>query len=235
MSLPKISHPLFDAIIPSNSQKVKLRPMLVREEKILLMAKQSESNTDIFNAIYQVVNNCIQDTKTKIEKLTLFDIEYLYLKIRAFSVNNVAKQRYKDTEDDKTYEFEVDLNGIEIIFPEGPEKAIKINDKLTILMQYPPASLYADKMILRDKDHLDDNLMLACIDKIYEGDKVYNVKDADKKEYADFLENLPIPVSNKMKDFINNLPSFKHEFKYTNGNGTERIIKLTSVIDFFIF
>lgn len=235
MALPKIEHPLFDVVIPSTKQKIKCRPMLVKEEKILLIAKQSTAPTDIFNAIYQVVNNCVVDPKFKIEKVAMFDIEYIYLKIRAFSVNNIAKQRYEDTEDGKTYEFEVDLDKMEINFNKDIGKVIEVNDKVAILMQYPPSSLYADPNILRDSNNIDTTVMLACIEKVSEGDKLYPIKDSEKEEFKEFLENLPINVSNKIKEFINNLPSFSHEFKYTNANGSERVIKLSSVIDFFIF
>lgn len=235
MSLPQIDHPLVDLVIPSTKQKTKCRPMLVKEEKILLMAKQSDVPTDIFNAIYQIVNNCIVDKKTNIEKLALFDIEYLYLKIRAFSVNNIARQRYIDNDDQNEYEFEVDLDKVEMKYPENVDKNIKVNDKITIIMKYPPSSLYSDKKILANQDTIDTTLMISCIDKICEGDKMHDVKDSEKDQFEEFIDNLPIHVSNKIKEFVNNLPTLYHEIKYTNKKGDERVIKLASVIDFFIF
>jgi hypothetical protein len=237
VALPKIEHPLFDVIIPSTKQKIKCRPMLVKEEKILLMAKQSEHDSDIYNAIYQVVNNCIVDKKTKIDNLAIFDIEYLYLKIRAFSVNNVAKQRYIDQEDQKTYEFEVNLEKLELQFPKDISNIVEVNDKVSILLKYPPAALYSQKEILRDKENLDTKILISCIDKITEGDKMFKMGYGQEgtDEFVEFFDNLPINASNKVKEFANTLPSFEHVIEYTNTKGTKRVIKLTSVTDFFIF
>jgi len=118
MALPKITHPMFDVIIPSTKTKIKIRPMLVKEEKILLMAKNGEEETEILAAVNQVVNNCIITDGIDVDKLALFDVEYLFVKIRAVSVSNVSKVSYKDNEDEKIYDFEVDLNNVEVKFPE---------------------------------------------------------------------------------------------------------------------
>lgn len=102
-------------------------------------------------------------------------------------------------------------------------------------MKYPPASLYNDKDFLADKENMDTSILIRCIDKIMEGEKMFDIKDAEKGQYDEFIENLPIPVFNKMKEFVNNLPGLYHKITYTNGAGNERVIELTSVIDFFIF
>ena len=106
MSLPKINYPLFDVVIPSTQQKAVFRPFLVKEEKILLIAQQSGNDTEIIRAIKQILVNCLQDT-IDVDSLAVFDLEYLFLKLRAKSVNNIVKLSYRDTEDDTIYDFKV--------------------------------------------------------------------------------------------------------------------------------
>ena len=118
MTLPKISYPTYTIKVPSTKKNVKFRPFLVKEEKLLLMAKESENNADILQSIKQIVNNCCLDENFDNEKLTIFDLEYIFIKLRAFSVDNIVKVSYKDEEDGQNYDFEVDLNSVEIDFPE---------------------------------------------------------------------------------------------------------------------
>ena len=190
MTLPKISYPTYTIKVPSTKKNVKFRPFLVKEEKLLLMAKESENNADILQSIKQIVNNCCLDENFDNEKMTIFDLEYIFIKLRAFSVDNIVKVSYKDEEDGQNYEFEVDLNAVEVEFPEKNENNIKISDTFGILMKYPSASLYEDKDFLNlDKDYLFE-LIVRCIDKIYEGDNVFEAKNYTMKDLGDFLENL---------------------------------------------
>jgi len=126
MALPKIQSPTFEVIIPSINKTVLFRPFLVKEEKILLMAQQSNDDKDIIKAIKQVVNNCCLDDKLDIDKLATFDLEYLFLKLRARSVNNVVEILYKDAEDEKEYKFSINLDDVEVTMPKKSEKNIKI-------------------------------------------------------------------------------------------------------------
>ena len=121
MSLPKIEHPIFKIKIPSSKREVRFRPFLVKEEKILLIAKTSEQENDILLAIKQVVNNCALDD-LNIDKLALFDVEYLFLRIRAQSVNNIVSVTYRDNEDPMDYDFDIDLNNVNVVFPLNLEK-----------------------------------------------------------------------------------------------------------------
>jgi hypothetical protein len=164
----------------------------VKEEKLLLMAKESQNQSDILVAIKQIINNCILDTKIDINRLALYDIEYVFLKLRAVSVDNIVKVAYKDTEDNKIYEFEIDLNEIQIISPENASNNIKITENAGIIMRYPPASLYDDEEFLKlDKDYMFE-LIVRCVDKVYLGEEVYDAKQYKKKQLDDFLDNLDI-------------------------------------------
>ena len=235
MTLPKISYPTYTIKVPSTKKNVKFRPFLVKEEKLLLMAKESENNADILQSIKQIVNNCCLDENFDNEKLTIFDLEYIFIKLRAFSVDNIVKVSYKDEEDGQNYDFEVDLNAVEVEFPEKNENNIKITDTFGILMKYPSASLYEDKDFLNlEKDYLFE-LIIRCIDKIYEGDNVFEAKNYTMKELGDFLENLDSKTFVSVQNFLMNSPKLLHVMKYKNSLGNEKEIRLSSLNDFFTF
>lgn len=231
--LPKIDHPIFKIKVPSLKKDHSFRPFLVKEEKVLLMAKESQNNSDIFSAIKQVVVNCSLDKNLDIDKLAIFDLEYIFLKIRAFSVDNIVKISYRDNEDNKIYNFDIDLNQIEIKYPEKTIDKIEINKSSGLIMKYPPASLYSDKDFLStEKDHYF-KLILKCVDKIYVGEEIYEVKDVSTKELEDFIENLSVNVFKQVNDFLTNTPRIEHIVSYTNDQGNKREIYLSSLNDFF--
>lgn len=235
MPLPKINHPLFDVTIPSTNKQIKIRPMLVKEEKILLMAKSGGDPKDALSAVKQVVNNCILDESIDIDDLTTFDIEYLFLKIRAYSISNVSKVSYIDSEDEETYEFEVNLDDVIVKFPEDIKKNIKINDDIVVVMKYAPASLMTNEDFTNiDVNKYFDMLIAYCVDKMYEGDEVFNLDDVSKEELQQYLENEFDPLSyDKLRQFVMNMPRLHYEINYTNSKGTERKILMTSLVDFF--
>ncbi len=234
MPLPKIEYPITEIEVPSMKKKFKFRPMLVKEEKILLMAKVSEDDTDIFNAVRQVVNNCCVDTGVDIDKVSIFDLEYLFLKLRSISIGNTTEVSFRDNEDEKVYDFTIDLDQIEVQFPKDIEKTIKISDTAGFTLRYPPATLYADKEFLKlEANKIFDKLVIECVDKIFDGEQIYESSLYQKKELEEFIEGLPMKAYDKIRDFFNNVPSMKHEITYTNSNGTERKITLRNLNDFF--
>ena len=230
--LPKIHHPIFEFTVPSNKIVTKFRPFLVKEEKILLMAKSSEDRADILRAIKQVVNNCAIDN-FDVDKLTLFDLEYLFLKLRSISVDNTVKVSYRDNDDQKVYDFVIDLSSIEVKFPENVESIIKISDDMGIVMRYPSASIFDDRTYFRAGDDAYYELVLRCIDKIYDSDNVYQATDYSKEDLEKFLDDCGIAVFNQIQTFMNNVPKLYHRLNYTNSNGKDRVIELTSLTDFF--
>ena len=235
MSLPKIDQPIHNINVPSMKKKFPFRPFLVKEEKLLLMAKESQTPSDILGAIKQVVNNCCLEPKLVVEKLPIFDLEYLFLKLRSLSVDNVVKITYKDFEDEKEYNFEIDLNKVEVKFPEKNSENIKISNKSGIVMRYPTASLYDDKEFTSlEKDYMFE-LIVRCIDKIYYEDDIYEAKDYKKQELVEFLENLNVATFEKILEFLTNVPKIHHEILYTNSKGTERKIEFNSLNDFFMW
>jgi hypothetical protein len=233
MALPKIKHPTYEFVIPSTKKKEVFRPFLVREEKILLIAKSSDDPTESFRAIKQIVNNCCLDDRFDVDKLTIFDLEYLFLQLRAVSVNNIVKVSYRDNEDQKVYDFEIDLKSIEVEFPENIEKVIQVNDTVGIMMKYPSASLFDDKEYFKAGNEAFYELIVRCIDKIYDGEDLFDPKDYQPKEIEQFLDDCGIEVFEKIQKFMNSNPRLYHKLTYRNANDKERVIELTSLTDFF--
>ena len=235
MSLPKIDYPSYTIKIPSLGKSVKFRPFLVKEEKLLLMAKQSENDNDILSAVRQVVNNCAIDSNFDIDKIAIFDLEYIFLKLRAFSIDNIVKVSYKDYEDEKIYDFQIDLNQIDIKVPKGIDNTVKISEKSGILMKYPSSKLYEDKDFLNlEKDYMFE-LLVRCIDKIYLEDEVFDPSNYSRDEISEFLENLNVKAFEDMQKFLLTVPKMEHKIKYKNSLGNDRQITLNSLNDFFTF
>jgi hypothetical protein len=232
MSLPKIEHPIFKIKIPSSKREVRFRPFLVKEEKILLIAKTSEQENDILLAIKQVVNNCALDD-LNIDKLALFDVEYLFLRIRAQSVNNIVSVTYRDNEDTMDYDFDIDLNNVNVVFPLNLEKTIKLTETSGIVMKYPEASLYEDKDFMNSGEEAFYQLVLRCIEKFYDADNVYDTKNYTMDEISEYIDNLDVKTFDKVRDFILNQPKLNYIIEYKNKLGNNRQIELTSLTDFF--
>lgn len=249
MKLPKLEQPIFTVTLPSNKQKIKLRPMLVKEEKILLMSKESEDNNSILEAVKQIVNNCLVNSDINVNNLTTFDIDYLFIKIRANSVDSKIKLSYVDEEDEpitdkkgnvinKTYDFEIDLNDIEVKFPEqSANKVITINKDSGLKLKYPEALIYESEIIAKadSSEKIIEEIILNSFDSYFEGSKVYNFKDSTREEISEFIDNLNLKVYEQVLNFFTNLPTIFYEVKFTNTKGKEKTISLNKLTDFFIF
>ena len=233
MALPKIKHPIFEIKIPSTQKKELFRQFLVREEKVLLMAKASEDPADIFRALKQVINNCAMPESFDVDKLTIFDLEYLFLQLRALSVNNIVKLSYKDNEDQELYEFAVDLTKVEVSFPANIEKVIKVTPTMGLTMKYPVASLFDDKEFLESGDDAFYELILRCIDNIYDGDDIYDLANYTKEEIEEFLDNVDVASFEKIQTFMNSTPKLNYKIEYKNSLDHDRVIELSTLTDFF--
>jgi len=234
MPLPKIDQPLFDMTIPSTGKKIVFRPFLVKEEKILLIAQQSGNDSEIIRAIKQILNNCIQD-EIDLDTFTIFDLEYAFLKLRARSVNNVVKLAYRDTEDDEVYNFELDLDAIEIEMPEKINSKIIITDEVGMTMKFPSASITDNMTDFDNEVDLMTFFIVNCIDTIYDEENVYVADDFSGEEISEFLDGLDVKTFEKIREFFESVPRLYHKIEYTNSIGNERSIELTSLKDFFMW
>jgi hypothetical protein len=212
--------------------------MLVKDEKILMSAKQSDNPNDIFKAILQVVNNCSMDPKLDVQSMPIFQLEYVFLCLRIASIQNVIELSYVDSEDHVTYNFKVDLDEIKLKYKDTPvSNVIEVGDDVSVEMRYPPASLYANVDFLDTADPAKyfEEMLLSSIKAIYKGDdEVWEAKDVTKQELLDFVESLNSTAYKKIQEFLENVPHMEHIIKYTNKNGTEREIALRTLNDFFM-
>lgn len=237
MALPKIKHPLFDVEIPGE-EKYKVRSMLVREEKILLMAKESDDRKDKLNSIMQIVNNCTQGIKN-IEDLPLYKIEWLFLKIREYSISDITKVSFRDHGDEKVREFPITLSKVELSRPEEFNPSIDLGDGIAIILKAPTIKLltsdeYAKKLEESPAAALEYSLM-QCIDKIFQGDKAYDPKKSSPEELKEFIDNIPSKAYEDIQKFFDSIPHLNYDIKYINDQGVEREIKLRNLEDFFTF
>jgi hypothetical protein len=224
---------MFDFVVPSTNKKEAFRPFLVKEEKILLMAKTSEEPNDMLKAVKQVVNNCALSKSFDVDRLAIFDIEYLFMQLRAVSVNNIVKVSYRDNEDGEVYDFMIDLKNVTVKFPEKVERVINVTDKVGIQMRYPPASIFDDRDFFTTGDDAFYELVLRCLDKIYDGEDIFNPADYSKEEVEQFLDECGIEAFEKIQTFMTSVPKLYHRLEYKNKNGNDRVIELTSLTDFF--
>jgi hypothetical protein len=237
MALPKIKIPLFDVVIPSTKQNAKFRPFLVKEEKLLLIAQSGNTKTEMINSLKQVINNCVLLDNGKdvdIDALTTFDLEYLFLKIRAKSVDNIVSLKYIDNEDKKTYSFDIALDSIEIQYDPNHTNKIKVNDEIGIILKYPTTSVIEmiDDENISQAD-ISTIMIKSCMDKIYDADDVYLVKESTEEELEEFIDSLNVKVFEEFQKFFETMPRLYHKLEYTNSMGTERVIELTTLDDFF--
>ena len=236
MALPKLTTPTYELEIPSTDEKIKYRPFLVKEEKILMMALESKSSGDITQAVKDIVKECTFN-KVNIDNMPMFDVEYIFLNIRSKSVGEVSKLKILCPDDKKTYaDVELDLNEVNVQVGEDHTNKIDLGNGTGMIMQYPSIDSFKDSGI---RDINASNMLeviSTCILQIYEdeGKKVYDPKDQTKKELTDFIEQLNTKQFRLVQDFFDTMPQLKHEITVKNPKTKkESKITLTGLNDFF--
>lgn len=235
MSLPKIMTPKFRLTLPSSGQEVTFRPFLVKEEKLLLMALQSGDTATMVDAIRDVIVACVDDID--VSKLPYFDIEYLYLNLRGKSVGEELKFSYKHRDGvnrsgepcDASTEVKVNIDDVQVNFPEEHSKKFMLNDQYGVVLKYPTIDSIQK---IGDKEATDVTMMAMCIDYVFDSENVYpneSIEDA-----ISWIENLNSAQFEKLANFFETLPKLQHEVKYRcKGCGQEETIKFEGVADFF--
>lgn len=237
MALPKVDVPTYELTLPSEDKKIKYRPFLVKEEKILYIALETGDNKEMVNALKEVVKACTFDV-LNIDRLPIFDVEYIFLQIRAKSVSEITKFKTICPDDGKTYvETEVDLTKVEVQVDDEHTNRIIIDlqRNLGIVLKYPTLKNYdMSKGINSFEIDKVFSILIDCIDHIFEGDKIYPAKDSSKQELRDFIESLSQESFVKIKTFFDTMPKLQHEISVTNPNtGIVNKIMLTGISDFF--
>lgn len=236
MSLPQIVLPEYTLTVPTSGETLKYRPYLVKEEKLLLMAQASGDPLEIVNAVKTIVKNCVKEFGEKdVDQLPAVDLEYIFLKIRSVSVSNVVQLAYKDSEDEKIYNFTVNLDEINVIRHETHSPLIKITEDITLRMKYPSFAVTEKLKTLDSEIDIYFNLIRECMEKIYNDKEEFNTGDYSKEELEEFILNLPPGSLEKIQKFFETQPKMYHQLSYTNSKGNERVIELETLTDFFNF
>ncbi len=238
MPLPKIATPTYQLELPSTGKTVTYRPFLVKEEKVLVIALESEDNKQITNAIKAVLKSCVQTKGIKVEQLPTFDIEYLFLNIRGKSVGEELEVNIICPDDGETsVPVYVSLDEIEIYKEKGHTNKIKLDDNLMMEMKYPSL----DEFIKNNFDFNEENqmdqsfqLIASCIDKIYSEEEVWATADCTKKEVNEFLESMNSGQFKEIEKFFETMPKLKHDIKVKNPKtGVESDVVLEGLASFF--
>lgn len=234
MSLPKLDHPTFELTLPSTKQSIRFRPFLVREEKMLLVAQASESTSDMIAAIKQVVTNCIVTEGIDVNNFASFDLEYFFLKLRSKSVNNVVELTYRDNEDDQLYSFSIDLDQVEMKFPEVQvPNIIEVQGGYKLRLKYPTAGALEAMSTAATGTDLFYAAIQQCLDVLFNDNEVYQLSEYSNEEVKELIDDLPVNAFNQIRLFAESAPTMYHELSYTNKLGNKRKIVLQSLNDFF--
>ena len=237
MPLPQINAPTYELTIPSSKRKIRYRPFLVKEEKILVIAMESNDIGDIARAVKQVLGQCILTKGTKIDKLSTFDIEYLFLNVRGKSVGETVDIKVTCPDDGvTTVPVTVDLDAIQVTFDPEHDKDIILDDKLKMRMKYPSLDEFIKENFQVDNVGFEQSIEMiaSCVDMIYSEDETWTSADFTQKEMIDFLEGLGSKQFKELEKFFTTMPKLTHEIKVTNPKTKkENTIKLEGLAAFF--
>ena len=238
MPLPKIATPTYELVIPSSKKKIKYRPFLVKEEKILILAMESEDTNQIANAVKNVISSCILSRGIKVEKLSTFDIEYLFLNIRGKSVGEQIEVMVTCPDDKKTkVPTSINIDSIKVKIDDKHSKDIVLDDQYTLRMKYPSLSEFIKNNFANIDDiNVDDTfeLIASCIEQVYSEEESFAASDCTKKELSQFLEQLNSSQFKMIETFFDTMPKLSHTVKVTNPNtGVENEIILEGLQSFF--
>lgn len=229
MSLPKLNTPVYEAILPSTDKVIKFRPFLVKEEKVLLTAMEDGSQTALMNAIKTILKNCVQGN-LDVERLPLFDIEYLFLKLRSKSIGEISEIGLKCTTEgcDCVTQLSVNLDEIEVTKPEGHNRKIMISDEIGVMMSYP---------VMKTEGIVEEDGMAIvkdCIEMIFTNDETHERDSFSSKELDEFIDSMDSKQFAMIKEFFDTMPKLQHTMNYKCVKcGEDKEITLQGLDSFF--
>ena len=236
MALPTMDLPTYDLEVPSTKKKIKFRPFLVKEEKILLIALESNDERNIRDAVHSLLKNCIS-SRIKLENLASFDLEFIFLNIRAVSVGEEVQINVTCQDDEKTQvRYNLNLTDVKVNFPEGHTNKIMLTDDTGVIMKYPSFNRFVDAQFTNKG--VDENTVLdiiaESIDQIFQKDEVFDETTTSPKEFLQFVESLTTGQMEKIQKFFESSPKLEHSFKITNPNtGVESDYTISGLQSFF--
>ena len=238
MPLPKIATPTYQMVLPSTKKTINYRPFLVKEEKLLVLALESEDQKQITQAVKSVIKNCITSRGVKVETLPTFDIEFLFLNIRGKSVGEVVDVNITAPDDGETQiPVQIVLDEIKVIEPDGHDKTIKLDDSLRMDMKYPSLEQFiSNNFGIGAEMNLEKSfeLIASCIDKVYNEEEVWDSSDVSKKELMEFLEGMNSAQFKDIEKFFETMPKLSHTIEVTNPKtGEKSDVTLEGLSSFF--
>lgn len=237
MPLPKISTPTFELELPSTGQTINYRPFLVKEEKVLLFALESEDTKQISNAVKTVIKNCISTKGIKVEELPTFDIEYLFLNIRGKSVGEELEVNLICPDDGQTpVAVTINVEDIEIQKEEGHSTQIKVTDEVMLEMKYPSLNQFIKQNFQVDGNDAEKSfdMIASCVSQVFTEEEVWTAEDCTKKEIIEFLEQMNSTQFRKIEKFFTTMPKLSHTIKIKNPKtGVESEVVLEGLASFF--
>ena len=238
MPLPQIATPSYTLELPSIKKEIKYRPFLVKEEKILIIAMESEDSKQIADAVKNVISNCILTKGVKVDQLSTFDIEYLFLNIRGKSVGETVDVLITCPDDGKTQvPISINLDDIQVVVNENHSRDIKLDDSLTLRMKYPSMQEFVKTNFGNDFNITVDqtfDLIVSCIEQVYSEEESWTASDCTKKELSEFIEQLSSKQFKQVEKFFETMPKLSHTLKVKNPNtGVESEVLLEGLSSFF--
>ena len=239
MPLPKINTPTYELELPSNGKKIRYRPFLVREEKILIMALESEDMKQITSAIVQILSDCIQTKSVNVSELSTFDIEYLFLNVRSKSVGETVEVNITCPDDGETsVQMEIEIDSIKVQKNKDHKNVIKLDENLSMKLKYPSLEQFVENNFETNEQTSDVNkslsMITSCIDMIYDSEESWSAADCTKKELDEFLEQLNTKQFKEIETFFTTMPKLSHTVKVKNPNTkVESEVVLEGLASFF--
>ena len=237
MPLPKINTPTYELPLPSNGKKIKYRPVLVREEKILIMALETEDQKQITAAIIQILTACIMTRGVKLNELATFDIEYLFLNVRSKSVGETISLNLICPDDEKTsVEVSIDLDSIKVKKDKSHTNIVKLDDNLSLKLKYPSMKQFIESNFEAGVETVSNTMdvVISSIDMIYNEEESWNASESTKKELEDFIDQLNTKQFKLIENFFDTMPKLSHKIKVKNPKtDVESTVLLEGLAAFF--
>ena len=241
MPLPKINTPTYELILPSNKKKIRYRPFLVREEKILVLALESEDQKQITNAIIQIIGDSMITKNVDVTKLPTFDIEYLFLNVRSKSVGESVEVNITCPDDGKTkVETSINIDDIKVVKSKNHKLTIQLDEKYSMKLKYPSLDQFIENNF--DYEMAEPNesvsaamsMLSSCIDIIYDQEESWDASESTKEELDEFIDQLNTKQFQEVEEFFRTMPKLSHKLKVTNPQtGVESEVVLEGLASFF--
>lgn len=237
MALPKPTVPTYELELPSTGKTIKYRPFIVKEEKLLLIATESKDDKQMRDAVVEILKACVLTRGVKVEDLPMFDLEYIFLRIRSKSVGELVEMQFIAKDDNETkLPYTLNLEEVECIKPEGHDKKITLSPSSGLIMKYPSMEQFITSQILQKEQSTEEvfDEIINCVEQIYDGDEVWEAKTTPKKEIKEYLEALTSKQFEEIQKFFATMPKVSHTFTLTNPTtGVDSKYTIEGLTNFF--